>query len=150
MIRLGTIGLLVSAAALVCGCASTPMDDGPSLINDAQPSADSGAGGYQLSSKELGYDCKKLTGAMQVRILQVRGYETREKTTAASRAMQSITTPIFGGTTQGMDPDGQYRRDLAMLHAYNARLAQKGCKTFDIDAELAKTDVRDTPRPGNP
>lgn len=153
MIRSGTIGLLLSAAALLCGCASTPMDDAPSLISDtqptAQPASNTAVAGYQLSAQEFAYDCKKLTGVMQVRILQMRGYETREKTTSVSRTMQSISTPIFGGSKEGIDPDGQYRRDRAMLDAYNARLAEKGCKTFDVDAELHKTDPHDTPRPLN-
>lgn len=148
MTRKGKIGLLVSAAALLCGCASKPMDTGPSLVQDNPPPPDAATSGYyQLSSKELDYDCKKLTGVMQIRILQIRGYEDRKKTSGASRALQSVTTPIFGGTTQGMDPDGQYRRDRAMLDAYNVRLAQKGCKTYDIDAELKKSDLFDTPRP---
>jgi len=147
MIRSGMFGLLFFAVAGLCGCASSHMDDAPSLIPDSAPSATTTAGGYQLSAQELAYDCKKLTGVMQVRILQIRDYESRSKSSSASRAMQSITTPIFGGTRQGMDPDGQYQRDRAMLDAYNARLAEKHCKTYDIDAELQKTDINETPRP---
>ncbi len=62
--------------------------------------------------------------------------------------MQSLTTPIFGGTKEGVDPDGQYRKDRAMLEAYNRQLAVKQCKTFDLDAELAikSTDVTPAPR----
>jgi hypothetical protein len=56
-----------------------------------------------------------------------------------------VTTPIFGGTKEGLDPDGQYRKDRAMLEAFNRELANKKCKTFDIDAELGKTDG--TPQP---
>jgi hypothetical protein len=37
--------------------------------------------------------------------------------------MQSLATPIWGGTKEGLDPDGQYRRDRAMLDAYNRQLA---------------------------
>ena len=46
-----------------------------------------------------------------------------------------------------MDPDGQYRKDRAMLEAYNHQLADKKCKTFDIDAELQRTDGTPEPMP---
>ena len=35
--------------------------------------------GYQLSEDELKFDCKKLTGLMQIRILQMRGYDSEQK-----------------------------------------------------------------------
>ena len=47
------------------------------------------------------------------------------KKTSAARGMQALTTPIFGGTKEGVDPDGQYHKDLAMLEAYNRQLAIK-------------------------
>lgn len=147
MTRSSMFGLLFLAGASLCGCASSHMDDAPSLIPDDAASGNSATTGYQLSSQELAYDCKKLTGVMQIRILQIRDYESRSKPSSASRTLQSITTPIFGGTRQGMDPDGQYQRDRAMLDAYNARLAEKHCKTYNIDAELQNTDVNETPRP---
>ena len=143
-----TTGLLVLAAALLCGCASTQTDDAPSLISDTQPSTGAAAaGGYQLSPTELAYDCKKLTGTMQIRILQMRGRDPNASGGGVAQAMQSITTPIFGGTTETLDPKVRYQSNYAMLQAYNARLAEKRCNTFDIDAELKKTDPYDTPRP---
>ncbi|HWK38531.1 MAG TPA: hypothetical protein VNR88_06415 [Hyphomicrobium sp.] len=137
--------MLVLTSAFVCGCASTPTDTKPNLVSDMPPPSDNGmvtgavASNYQLSVAELGYDCRKLTGLMQVRILQMRGYENRRHPSAVARNAQSIATPIFGGTKEGIDPDGQYQRDRAMLEAYNQRLALKDCKTFDIAAELAAT-----------
>ncbi len=74
---------------------------------------------------------------MQVRILQIRDYHERAKSTAVSRAMQSVATPVFGGPKFGTDPDADYRKDMAMLEAYNQRLAEKNCKTVDLKAELA-------------
>ncbi len=103
--------------------------------------------GYQLSEEELKFDCKKLTGLMQIRILQVRGYDSNKKASLAARGIQTLTTPIFGGTKEGVDPDGQYRKDLAMLQAYNRQLGVKQCKTFDLDAELASTATDVTPAP---
>ncbi len=71
------------------------------------------------------------------------------KTSAAARGVQALTTPICGGTKEGVDPDAQYRKDLAMLEAYNRQLAFQKCKTFDLDAELSATgDSTPTPRYG--
>lgn len=102
---------------------------------------------YQLSEEELKYDCRKLTGQMQIRILQMRGYDTEKKASAAARGIQSLATPIWGGTKEGLDPDAQYRKDRAMLEAYNHQLAAKNCKTFDLEAELAETANEATPSP---
>ncbi len=142
------------ASVFACGCASKNVDTPPNLVSDIPPPSDgvtTGAlqgSGYQLSEEELKFDCKKLTGTMQIRILQMRGYDTNKKTSAASRSLQSLTTPIFGGTKEGIDPDGQYLKDRAMLEAYNRQLGIKQCKTFDLDAELAikSTDVTPAPR----
>jgi len=141
-------------SALVCGCAGKPVDAPPNLVSDMPVPQDSGVttgalqtSGYQLSEEELKFDCKKLTGLMQIRILQVRGYDSNKKATAAARGIQSLATPIFGGTKEGVDPDGQYRKDLAMLQAYNRQLGVKQCRTFDLDAELASTANDVTPEP---
>jgi hypothetical protein len=140
-------------SALVCGCAGKPVDTPPNLVSDMpvpQDGVTTGAlqtSGYQLSEEELKFDCKKLTGLMQIRILQVRGYDSNKKASAAARGIQSLATPIFGGTKEGVDPDGQYRKDLAMLQAYNRQLGVKQCKTFDLDAELASTATDVTPSP---
>jgi hypothetical protein len=138
----------------LCGCASSQTDTKPNLVGDISPSANNGVvtgalpGGYQLSAEELGFDCKKLTGTMQVRILQIRGYDTNKKASAAARGMQTFATPIWGGTKEGVDPDGQYQRDRAMLEAYNRQLAAKQCPTFDLARELAATeDTTPTPVP---
>ena len=70
----------------MCGCAGKPVDTPPNLVSDMPTASDSvttGAlqgSGYQLSEEELKFDCKKLTGTMQIRILQIRGYDTNKKT----------------------------------------------------------------------
>jgi hypothetical protein len=120
--------------------------------SEAQEAAKSGAPApaYELSKAELELDCRKLTGRMQIRILQVRDYAERSKSSAVSRLAQQALTSITGGSQYGTDPDGQYRRDLAMLHAYNRRLAEKKCPTFDLESELKPQPVRNTPRPVAP
>ena len=149
MVRLDAFGLVLSIAALACGCAGAPAEPPPALVSDPPPLANDTAAfsAYQLSEDEKKYDCKKLTGKMQVRILQIRGYDTRAKASSLARTTQAVTTPIFGGTKEGLDPDGQYRRDRAMLDAYNRELAAKKCKTFDIEAELKRIDGTPEPIP---
>jgi hypothetical protein len=155
MLRLRATVVVALVSALVCGCASAPADIKPNLVSDTPAPSDGvvtgtlPAGGYQLSEEELKYDCKKLTGTMQVRILQVRGYDSSKKTSAASRGIQTWATPIWGGTKEGVDPDAQYRKDVAMLEAYNRQLAAKKCKTFDLGAEL-NTTTDTTPQPRDP
>jgi hypothetical protein len=101
--------------------------------------------GYQMKPEELELDCRKLTGRMAVRIVQIRDFQARRQTTAVSRTIQSTSTTMLGGSMEGTDPDGRYARDRAMLETYNQRLAEKNCANFDIDAELAP-DAKEPPR----
>ncbi len=66
--------------------------------------------GYTLSGDELEFDCKRLMGRMQIRILEIRDYNERTTTTAAARALQSGATSVFGGPKAGIDPGGSYAR----------------------------------------
>lgn|GEM_PF-5293747 len=102
---------------------------------------------YELSQAELALDCRRLTGRMQVRILQLRDHAQSAKSSGVARMAQQTLTPLTGGSMHGANPDGQYQRDLAMLHAYNRRLAEKKCPTFDLEAELQPQPVTSTPRP---
>jgi hypothetical protein len=145
--RLGAFLLVLLTAVHACGCASAPKDQPPSLVSDTPLAHEAPVAAYDLSEREKKLDCKKLTGTMQVRILQIRDYHSREKTSLVARGVQSVATPIFGGTTEGLDPDGRYRKDLAMLEAYNRQLAAKNCKTFDLAAELKGTGLFDMPAP---
>jgi hypothetical protein len=140
---------MTAASMLACACASPQGEAPPSPLNDLSPGAGADVSAYQLTEQERKYDCKKLTGAMQVRILQIRDYDERNRPSLAARGVQGVTTPIWGGTKEGMDPDGQHRRDLAMLEAYNGLLAQKNCKTFDLAAELKKRGPTDMPTPAS-
>jgi len=155
MRRVRALIVAAAASAFLCACAGAPVDTKPNLVSDAPaPTADMTTGtvpaaGYQLSEEELKYDCRKLTGLIQIRILQMRGYDANKKASTAARNMQAVATPIFGGTREGLDPDGQHHKDLAMLEAYNQRLASKNCKTFNLQAELAAKDDT-TPVPQKP
>jgi len=150
MVRQGAIGLAAMVSALVCACTSASTG-GPPAIAGKPPLTDDAAGfTYQLSEKEKAYDCKRLTGIVQVRILQMRGEQAHAKTTLASRGMQSVSQSVFGGNAAVIDPEQRYTQDHAMLEAYNRQLAAKNCKTFDIAAELkAGTNATGTPTPQN-
>ncbi|HXF53767.1 MAG TPA: hypothetical protein VNK52_06540 [Hyphomicrobiaceae bacterium] len=113
----------------------------------AQRAAAQGGPVYELSQAELALDCRRLTGRMQVRILQLREHAQNAKSSEVARLAQQTLTPLTGGSLHGANPDLQYQRDLAMLHAYNRRLAEKKCPTFNLEAELQPQPVTSTPRP---
>lgn len=129
----------LTVAALLVACASSSPQVGGPLAGGAGPNAGAAATatGYTLSKEELAFDCHKLTGRMRVRILQVKNTADTPRTSEIGRTMQSAATPIFGGTRRGLDPAAESARDRAMLRAYNQRLAEKKCKTIDVDKELA-------------
>jgi hypothetical protein len=104
-------------------------------------------GSYALGSEEAALDCKKLSGRMQVRILQIRDRDERYRASLLARGMQSATTLAIGGSKHSISPDAEYARDRAQLEAYNRQLAEKGCKTYDLDAELRPKPLAETPRP---
>lgn len=102
---------------------------------------------YPLTTEELGLDCKRLTGRMKLRILQVRDAETRGGGSKIAQAAQSAAIPVFGGTSRGADPVADVARDRAYLEALNKQLESKNCATFNLDAELQPRSIRDTPTP---
>lgn len=102
-------------------------------------------GTYVLGPSELALSCRKLTGRTLVRILQIRDYEIARSGSVAARQIQKAVTPVFGGTERGADPDADYRRDRAIVEAYNRRLAEKGCKSFDLVKELQPKPAAESP-----
>ena len=136
----------ISAAIMLVAlgaCANSETTTKPfNFTTDPGPKAAGGEGaGYALSTEEQGWDCKKLAGRMQVRILDVRGYATREKTTMASRGLHSAGKMVFGGTNAGLNTGHQHAKDLAMLETFNQRLIAKDCRSYDLSAALAGTDI---------
>ena len=144
---------LVIALASVTACASpsaTGLGSGtavPIIPASATTTmaASTAAGTYQLSADELELDCKKLSGRMQIRILEIRDFNERATASMTARALQSGATTVFGGSSSGTDPKGTYARDRAMLEAYNRQLIAKGCKSYDLDAELQPKHFKDGP-----
>ncbi len=141
--------LLVLVLGAASGCAGSP--GGSTLqLSDAQPTSGTSAGaspGYSLSEEEKALNCKQLTGRMQVRLLQVRDYVARQKTSSLSRTMQNASNSVLGGSAFGANPDAQHQRDRAQLAAYNKRLAEQNCATFNLAEEFKPKDVTHTPTP---
>jgi hypothetical protein len=102
---------------------------------------------YQLTPDEQKLDCKKLTGKMQVRILQVRDQRERTLTSSTAQAIQQTVVPVLGGSQFGASPGDDFKRDRAWLEAYNAQLAAKKCPTYNLENELQPRSIRDTPQP---
>jgi hypothetical protein len=132
---------LAVATALLGACASQTAGIAPPT-SSVTPAAETvtrlpSAGGYALSAEEQALDCRKLTGRMAVRIVQIRDFQTRTQATSLSRSLQVAAKPVYGGSGEGSDPYARYTRDRAQLEAYNQRLAEKNCPNFDLEAELA-------------
>lgn len=145
--------LLVAVGALLPACAGADSAALAPAAAAEQSTAKSATaapglqpdGTYVLNPSELALNCKKLAGRTVVRILQIRDYELSQKTSFASRQAQKIATPVFGGTSYGADPDADYRRDRAIVEAYNWRLAEKRCKSFDLVKELQPKPAAESP-----
>jgi hypothetical protein len=138
----------IALSLWMAGCAASDPTATSALVTPvaAASSAEASKTGYVLSAKEQELGCKQLTGRMQIRILEIRDYTERNRTTLAARALQTGTTAVFGGSQTGVDPDGTYDQDRAMLEAYNQQLLAKGCRTYDLESELTPQDVRVTPK----
>ncbi|MFT3730294.1 MAG: hypothetical protein QM780_02560 [Hyphomicrobium sp.] len=94
--------------------------------------------------------CKQISGRMQISIMELRGFNERGQSTLLSRGLQTGLAATFGNLSHGVDPQGDYEADIKKLHDYNQMLVAKGCKSYDLDAELQKKGVDDTPAPTVP
>jgi hypothetical protein len=139
------VRILVPAALLaLAGCAAAMPGYMPPAFNEKKnpfPTAESGDmrdGRYEMSSSERAMDCKRLTGSMQITISRLKDAYGREEPSAAASTAQTWAGPLFGSGGKGADRQALYARERAKLDAYNEELAAKGCKTLDIEAELAR------------
>lgn len=151
MVRRSITLVMVAAPLAVAGCALGNLSSGTPFEAPLAPSATAGAtgsitkSGYTLSADEQALECKQLTGRMQIRILELRDYNERNRTTMAARALQTGSAAVLGGSQAGLDPDGTYATDRARLEAYNQQLLAKGCNAYDLDSQLQPQDVAVTP-----
>jgi hypothetical protein len=142
--------LLISLACLMSGGCATALPGGTPVPPKPLPADTRGTydgKAYVLSDAEQKLDCKKLTGRMQVRILQIRDTAERPKPSETGQTAFSTFTTITGKPTYGSDPDRQLANDRAVLEAYNRQLAAKGCATYNLDDELRAQPASVTPKP---
>lgn len=140
--------ILVAIVSVVAGgCAQNGADSLIPQIGQKVPDRHRAGEVYELSAQEKSLSCKQLTGRMQLRILQARDTMARNDSSALGRGLQSVTVPVFGGTSHGTDPAADFARDRAMLEAYNQQLTAKKCPAYDLEAEMRPRPVRDTPTP---
>ncbi len=146
MSKFGTLFPVFVAVALMAGCASgatntTALNIAPA----AGPSDTPITTAAVVSVEEPELDCKKLTGRMQIRILEMRTFATANQTSGLSRTMHAASKTMFGGTSSGMDPNGEHARDYATLENTNRQLVTQDCRSFDLQQTLAGQDTPPQP-----
>ncbi len=99
------------------------------------------SGSYSLTDQEQKLDCKHMTGGATIKILQMREAADRAKPTDAAKMAQETLKKFKGTSTYGADTDADYKRDRARLETLNKQLAEKNCRTFDLEAELAPGNI---------
>src|SRR5262249_18777726 len=134
--------VLLPSCAAVPGYTPPPLDGAHDKTKFAKAleSGEVGPDGrYEMSAAEKAMDCKRLTGSIQITISRLKDPLVREEPSAMSSAAQKLSTPLYGGgSNKGGERGAIYARERAKLDAYNAELAEKGCRTVDIEAELAR------------
>ena len=149
-----TLGpLLIGLALALGGCAAAlPGYTPPSKQRDRMLALQQTGGGfdeqgtYQLTDQEQQLDCKHLTGSITVKILQMRQAGERHEPSTVAVAAHRASQPFRGGSNYAVDLSDDYKRDRARLQTLNKQLASKGCRTFDIEKELAPGNTA-TPTP---
>ena len=104
---------------------------------------------YTLSAEEKALDCRRLTGRVQVRLLALRGEDYKAQPSAAAQSMRSATSAALG-TNTAKNAATRTATDRPVLDAYNARLVELGCPSFDIGKELEARPSAPTPYPTMP
>lgn len=133
---------LVTAGALAGCAAAVPGFSPPNTRTDKLHGNASAGGGmtadghYALTESEAKFDCKKLSGTIHVGILQLREASTRHRPSPVASQLQKMSAPVNGGSAYGMDPDAEAARTRTRIEAFNARLAERKCPTYDLAAEL--------------
>lgn len=138
------------AALVLAGCAAAapgyePVSKANMKRLEAEAKAPPPSGGmtaqgtYVLTDQEKGYDCRKLSSLVQIGILRLREVDKRPQKSAfndVGRQVHSILSPKqkFEGTANPVE-------ERARIEAYNKALAEKRCRTFDIEAGI-KAPVR--------
>ncbi len=140
VIERAVILLLLGGLAGLSGCAgSGAIGGGAGLLPQ----------GYSLSAEEKALDCRRLTGRIQVRLLALRGEDYKVRPSTAAQSMRSATSAALG-TDTAKNAAVRTATDRPVLDAYNARLIELGCPSFNIGQELEARPSAPTPYPTVP
>ena len=129
--------LLAACAAAMPGYTPPPFKE-KSKHSKAMESGEMESGQYEMAEQEKLMDCKRTTGSMMITINRLKYRSAEPGSSDLAVAANKTAKPFVRHSTKGLDRDGEYARDRARLEAYNRHLAAKGCRTVDIDAELAR------------
>jgi hypothetical protein len=133
------IPLIIFAAAMLPGCAGSAGDSATLLA----------PGNYTLTTEEKALDCRRLTGRIQVRLLALRGEEYKVHPSSAAQSMRSATSAALGSDSD-KNAAARAATNRPILDAYNNRLVELGCPSFDIAKELQARPSAPTPYPAIP
>ncbi len=135
---------MAACAAAVPGYTPPPLEGAKknplagALLKPSVSGAVGSDGRYVPSDEERKYECRKLLGSMQVMIDRIRASGDRREPSVIAKTLQTAGATPLKRSTAGSDIAGEVSRERSRLVAYNELLAEKKCKTMDIDAELAK------------
>ncbi|MEL6873006.1 MAG: hypothetical protein AAFO62_09480, partial [Pseudomonadota bacterium] len=140
--RLLIPGKALAAAALLLalsGCAaSTQLSGGNGAVSAvAPPDGPTAIADIATGNIDSATACRRLTGRIQVRILQIRD-RRNEQPSLVSRAVAWAMKPFHGASSASLAGESTVA-DVRDLQTYNRALAQRGCPSFDLAAELANT-----------
>jgi hypothetical protein len=130
--------VLTACAAAVPGYSPPPFKEQNKLAKSLESGDVDNEGRYEMSATEKAMDCKRLTGSMQIVMTRLKDAYVRMEPSAVSAGAQKMAAPMTGGSAVAADRQAVYARERAKLEAYNAELAAKGCKTVDVETELAR------------
>ena len=129
--------LAIATACILTGCASEGF----------LPDLASTSISYELSAAEQELSCTRLNGRIQMRIIHLRHAASTSQPSSVSRALQDIANSLDDETEQSDVINEINARDVALIRAYNARLAELNCPTFDVSGELTNISSEELPTP---
>ena len=139
------LSLIAATLFAVGGCASSTT----TVQNGTIAPEPTYSGTYTLTAEEAKLDCARLTGRLQVRLLALRGAEYKVGPSGTSQAVRYVTSTATGTDTAAYAAT-RAATDRPVLEAYNKRLVDLGCASFDLDKELAARPSAPSPSPTIP
>ncbi|MDX2306771.1 MAG: hypothetical protein NW216_00875 [Hyphomicrobium sp.] len=99
-----------------------------------------------VTEEERAFDCDRINGRMQVRILAMRGAEHKSGASDFSNSTRTVLGNVPGNAAAS-GAEARTGAERAKLDALNALLAEKGCPTYDLEKELAQRPSAAPPEP---